>query len=164
VDQQVSIRNRFEVTLSEIEVKFIEAVVQTKVAYDAEGGKAKNLKVGERTPQRMLNAAGAELAFGKLFNLYVDFSRRYRWYDVMLPDGRTVDIKTTTQDQGHLICDAGVVQKRIPDLFALVVGEFPTFEFRGVIAGDIFIQEVNKRDFGHGACYAVEQNKLCLEL
>ena len=157
-------KDRFEITLSEIEVKYVEAVVEMKAAYDIQCGKSMNLKVGEKTKQRMLNSTGAELAFAKLCNVYVDFTRRYRWYDVILPDGRTVDIKHTDQDRGHLICNASGIQKRIPDLFALMVGEFPTFEFRGVIVGEIFIQEANLKDLGHGPCYAVEQGRLSLDL
>ena len=154
----------YEVTLSELESRYVELVVEKKIAYDREGGKVGNWKVGQMTKKKMLNSTGAELAFGKLFNVYVDFSRRYRSYDLRMPDGRSVDVKHTDQDRGRLIATLETAHKPIPDLFALMVGEFPTFEFRGVIPGDIFISEKNVADLGHGPCYAVDQSRLSLEV
>lgn len=159
----VANRNRYEVTLGDTEMRLVEAVVNVRMAHDREWGNP-GWDFGEKTWHKMLNFTGAELAFGKLFNVYVDFDRRYRWYDVKLSDGRTVDVKFTNQDQGHLIVSLDVAKRRIPDLFALMAGGFPTFEFRGIVPGEVFLRPENVKDFGHGPCYALPQSRLSLDL
>ncbi len=153
----------YEITLGEAEIRYIEAVVDLKEAYDRQCGKPLNLKVGEKTRRRLLNFTGAELAFAKLFNVYMDFTRRFRWYDVLLPGGKTVDIKHTDQDSGRLLVRADE-RKKVPDLFVLMVGEFPTFEFRGAIPGNVLVRRENLRDLGHGPCYVAEQSRLSLDV
>jgi hypothetical protein len=158
-----TVKNAYIVTLGEVEIRYIEAVVDAKIRYDQECRKVINLKSGEKTRRRLLNFTGAELAFAKIFNVYMDFTRRYRYYDVILPNGGKVDIKHTDQDRGHLI--AGIeAHKSIADWYALMVGEFPTFEFRGAILGEVFIMEDNIRDLGHGPCYVVGQERLILSV
>ena len=153
----------YEVTLGEAEIRYIQAVVDLKIRYDQECGKVINLKSGEKTKRRLLNFTGAELAFAKIFNVYMDFTRRYRYYDVSFRNGVTVDVKHTDQDRGHLI--AGIeAHKAIADWYALMVGEFPTFEFRGAIPGEVFIGEGNIKDLGHGPCYVVGQERLILNV
>jgi hypothetical protein len=153
-----------EITLGGAEIRYVHIVVDLKVNYDRECRKVIEPKYGGKSRRRMLNFTGAELAFAKMFNIYMDFGRRFRSYDVVLPDGRTVDVKHTDQDQGRLVASMETSKRQIPNLFALMVGEFPSFEFRGAIPGKIFIQECNIKDLGHGPCYAIDQSRLSLDM
>ncbi len=155
-------RNRFEITLSQVEIQYVKFVAEMRISYDRECEKIGNWKSGNKTREKLLNPIGAELAFCKAFNLYPDFSRRFKWYDATLPDGRTVDVKHTDQDRGHLIAALNSSKKRLVDLYVLMVGEFPTYEFRGVIPAEVFIRKENVKDLGHGPCYAVDQSRLSL--
>ena len=113
-----------EITLGGAEIRYVHIVVDLKVNYDRECGKVIEPKYGGKSRRKMLNFTGAELAFAKMFNIYMDFGRRFRSYDVVLPDGRTVDVKHTDQDQGRLVASLETSRRQIPDLFALIVEEF----------------------------------------
>ena len=46
------------------------------------------------------------------------------------------------------------------DYFVLMVGEFPSYEFKGYIESEELIQEKNIIDLGHGPGYGIEQERL----
>ena len=108
-----------------------------------------------------LEGYGAELAFCKLFNVYPDMSivadpSADRTGDAIWM-GKTVDVKTTKYKTGRLLA---VRWKQKKDLYALMVGTFPKYEFRGMATGDKLIRQENLTDLGHGEGYALGQHQL----
>tara|TARA_Y100000588_G_C14144100_1_gene877513 strand:+ start:157 stop:624 length:468 start_codon:yes stop_codon:yes gene_type:complete len=107
-----------------------------------------------------INGAAGELAFCKMFNCFPHF-------DVDGPDcgvdatgknGTRVQIKTTTLKNGRLISSPRHMNRA--DVFVLMTGECPTFEFRGYCRARDLFMESNLTDLGHGPVYAVPQSKL----
>jgi hypothetical protein len=46
------------------------------------------------------------------------------------------------------------------DLFALMVGEFPIYEFKGFMKRDELLQEKRLGSLGHGPTYIAKQDEL----
>ena len=108
-----------------------------------------------------LEGYGAELAFCKLFNVYPDMSivadpAADRTGDAIWM-GKTVDVKTSKYKTARLLA---VRWKKKKDLYALMVGTFPKYEFRGMATGDELIRQENLIDLGHGEGYALSQHQL----
>jgi hypothetical protein len=106
----------------------------------------------------------SELAFCRLFNLYPDldaFNENPPSYDVVLHDGRTVDVKCTVYENGRLIVAAS--KNLTVDLFALMIGKMPAYRFAGFATGFDLMHPDRLTDYGHGAIYAMEQNELEIE-
>ena len=122
----------------------------------------KDRKVGSKEGGDMdLDGFGAELAFCRLMNCYPDMEIRENPSDDEQGDailnGLAVDVKQTHYRRGKLLA---VRWKEPKDLYALMVGTFPTYEFRGMATGDELINESNLIDLGHGEGYALTQDKL----
>lgn len=62
--------------------------------------------------------------------------------DTVLQDGRTVDVKVTQYKNGKLLVKALDRHKNgLPDMYALMIGKFPEYEFAGWISSTEVIQE-----------------------
>jgi len=153
----------YEITLNSFEMELVKMVVKQRLRL----GDARGLKT-DKDMEKQLNFVGAELAFAKLFNIYMDFGRQYRAYDHVMTlryPGRTedvtIDVKHTHQERGHLT--ANIETKEVCDFYVLMVGQFPTFVYRGCIPGDVFIREENIKQLGAWRGYAVEQHRLSIE-
>ncbi len=129
----------------------------------------KNSKIGGQSDAETdLEGIGAEFGFSKLFNLYPDLTISTRSStagqddgDVTLRDGRSVDIKATKYRTGKLV--AVPWKKPKVDLFALMVGTFPKYEFKGFMKSEELLSEKRLGTLGHGPTYIAQQNEL-LEL
>ena len=91
-----------------------------------------------------IEGAAGELAFSKLFNVYpplvVVSGGDFPLFEVRLPDGRRVDVKTTKYDDGKLVVAKYKGDKGGVQLYALLTGEFPgPWTYRGVMAQDELI-------------------------
>lgn len=105
----------------------------------------------------------SELAFAKLFNLYPDFTIHPRSSstdlgDVKLPNGKTVDVKTTDRPDGRLL--APTWKNANVDYYALIIGYYPEFEFKGFMIKEELINPKRLGDLGHGLTYIAEQHEL----
>jgi hypothetical protein len=119
-------------------------------------------KIGNQSEEITdLEGIGAEIAFCKNFNVWLDtdIGEERPDFDVVLKDGRKVDIKTTRYESGHLIANRKKA-KHPPDAYALMVGTFPRYRFAGSISAARLLQEKNLVDFGYGLTYAVSQDEL----
>lgn len=88
-----------------------------------------------------INGVAGELAFAKAFNLWPDLdSSGPCVVDVTLPDGRTVDIKTTPVIGGNLIAN---LKAHKTDFLALVECQDHTF----TIVGIALTSEVEKPEY-----------------
>jgi len=111
-----------------------------------------------------INGFGAELAFCKLTDSKFDSTtnpdeNHFLKDDAVLADGRTVDVKTTRYKTGKLIIRVGKEEKKV-DLYALMIGEFPKFTFRGWITYDDVIQDENIEQLPQGKSYVKTQDEL----
>ena len=91
----------------------------------------------------------SEIAFCKLFNLYprvFDLAPRSSCKntddgDADMHDGRVVDVKTTTRENGRLLACHWKAKSCVVDVFALLTGKCPTYTFRGFMtAPDLFLE------------------------
>ena len=73
-------------------------------------------------------------------------------------DGLRIDVKTTTLSYGKLLCAKW--KNDAVDLYALMTGHFPTYEFRGVASADRLKREENLTKMSRGQVYALEQSAL----
>ena len=114
--------------------------------------------------QMNLNGFGAELAFCRLCAVEFDSSTiqkesHFNKVDAILKDGSTVDVKNTIYPNGKLIVRTGKESKRV-DIYALVIGTFPVFEFSGWSSYIDIIQPKLIEDLGWGPAYCLPQNSL----
>ena len=106
-----------------------------------------------------LHSVGSEIAFCKRFFLYPDLDVDPRPYDVMLPNGITVDVKQTKLERGRLLCETR--KRNYPaDIYFLVIGTFPKYRMVGWASKQELLQDFNLVDLGYGPSYGMEQNEL----
>ena len=115
-----------------------------------------------------LDGFAAELAFCRIFHCEPDLSvtPRAGGYDTVLSDGRTVDVKNVNKQYRQFFLNVKKTKaNQSTNLYALVTGTFPNYEFRGWIeSSELFIPE-NIKDFGYGPgkeAYSVSETKLKL--
>lgn len=112
-----------------------------------------------------LQGIAGEFAFCKLFNLFPDMLTHARsaqagedFGDAVLHDGRRVDIKTTHYPHGRLIVASWA--KPVVDLYALMIGVYPDYEFKGFIAAREMVRESRLTDLGRGPSFVADQAEL----
>ena len=149
------------------EVRLAKAVAEARFRSNREAGVA-NSKVGEQSDDYTdLNGFGAELAFCHLFRCCPDFTIEPRSSqkgedtksDTILVTGHTVDVKQTKYLTGRLLAVPWKNYKSV-DLFALMVGEVPSFAFKGFMSSGDLVHPSRLTDLGHGPTYAADQYEL----
>lgn len=107
-----------------------------------------------------LQGIGAEMYFAKTFNLYPDFAVGHAPpYDAILPDGRTIDIKATKWKNGHLLAAPWKKKKELPDVYVLIVGQFPEYRIAGWMTADELLRE-ERMSVGKMTGYVAGQEEL----
>ncbi len=155
-------RPEFVVTLNEAEQKIARYLGQARQANNERRGLAET-KVSKRPNVEIhIQGAGAELAFCRLYNAYPNFEiDNYDSPDVILHDGRTLDVKTTEHTEGRLLLNPSKIQKRkLADVYALMVGTLPIYRFAGwFLLNEIMADERWDR-FMPSPCYSADQGTL----
>ena len=110
------------------------------------------------------NGFGAELAFCRLCGITFDSStiekeNHFSKVDATLPDGTSIDVKTTVYKNGKLIVRHGK-EKKVVDIYVLMTGTFPTFTFCGWASYAEIIKIENTENLGWGNAYSLSQSKL----
>lgn len=110
------------------------------------------------------NGFGAELSFCKIAQSKFDCTtiqkdNHFLKADTILNNGLSVDVKTTKYNSGKLLVRIGK-EKKVVDLFALMIGTYPTYKFIGYAKFDEIINQENIMDLGWGKGYALPQEKL----
>lgn len=121
-----------------------------------------NNKIGPQSNEQTdLEGIAAEIAFCKMFNVYPDFQLDTRpYYDAILPNGITVDVKATSHPHGRLLAVLNKASNP-PQLYALMIGEFDTgYTFKGFYPSKKLLQECNIKNLGYGPTYAIDQKFL----
>jgi len=123
-----------------------------------------NKKIGKQSNEMTdLEGFGGELAFCKGFNTFPDFTIWVRGTetdvgDTVLSNGMSVDVKTTVYPAGMLT--AALWKNETVDLFALMVGTFPAYVFKGFFEREKLMRKDKIGDLGHGPLFMVEQSEL----
>lgn len=79
--------------------------------------------------------------------------------DVVLSDGRVVDVKVTKYRNGRLLVPLWKKDSNV-DVYALMIGECPVYRFVGMVAAEEVYCDDKICDLGYGPTYAVEQEAL----
>jgi hypothetical protein len=107
-----------------------------------------------------LNGYGGEFAFCKLFNIMPDtsivFSKKRASYDCE-KYGFKIDVKTTHYVNGHLCLGIWMKDKEGANCFALMIGDFPKYEFKGFCSRERALSEQYIKDKGKGDSYFIPQ-------
>ena len=141
--------------------------------YIAKQRKKHNLEIGVTPPkvgpddqEYLLNieldGIGGELAFCKMVNVYPDLTTQPRsgGHDCMYTT-YTIDVKTTRHKRGNLIVPAFKINHNLlPDIYALLISDFPTFQYMGWQWAREVITQENLKDLGYGPTYFYEVGKL----
>ena len=102
-----------------------------------------------------------EMAFSKYYNLHHDltFNPRTGGADFVMPDKRTLDVKTAKKDHHRLLVPSCKKEdSRKSDLYFLVTGTFPYFTMKGYATHEeVFANPINDVP---QPCYGLEQSKL----
>ena len=134
-----------------------------KARYEcARGNSVENRKIGPQSNwETDLNGIGSEFAFCKMINVYPDMSiyPRKGGHDCVTHKNKKINVKSTKYKTGRLLTKMDTNPKD-SDYFVLMVGEFPSYEFKGYIESEELIQEKNIIDLGHGPGYGIEQERL----
>jgi hypothetical protein len=149
-------------TLNNAEQWLTKALAKARMASNKQAGVTER-KLCDQAPEEInLNGIGAEIAFCKELNIYPDISVEqpgdFHIADATLPDGRTVDVKTTKYDAGLLYSVKWKTTK--VDLFALVVGEFPTYRVVGMMESTELLRPDRLVDLGFGEGFGAKQEEL----
>lgn len=154
------------INLTNEEVKICQYIAKRRQATAREHG-VTDRKIGNQSNNFTdENGFGGEFAFCKLFNVMPDFwvknpNTDLPKYDVKLPCGLKIDVKTTKYETGRLVVakwKAGDV-----DCYALMTGTMPTYTLRGFFTKEATMKDCNLQNLGHGEGYVVPQ-ALLLEL
>jgi hypothetical protein len=129
--------------------------------------RSSNVKDVKHGPQSAevtdLQGVGAEIAFAKMVNAFPDTSIHVRSAGEDKGDvsanGKKIDVKATVHENGMLIAQLSKKPGAV-DFFALMVGEFPKFSYRGAARESELLQECRITKIGKGEVYAMRQWEL----
>jgi hypothetical protein len=166
-----NIKINTEVTLISSEASIAKKVGEKRQVENDQVNVVSRKKGWKSEVETNIAGVSAEFAFCKLFNIFPDMtttprSKEVDKGDAMLPNGMTVDVKTTHLPNGTLMCPNYKADGVIFDLYALMVGEHPSFIFKGFIRGKDFFSDkyltriLSKGSGGYNWCYKVEQKDL----
>lgn len=104
----------------------------------------------------------SELAWFKQRGVFPDMSLKPRrgGPDDVLPDGRTVDIKSTWRSDGQLVAKANSRQQQKHDMFVLAIVQENVVDFVGYATGNELICEETIQSLGHGPSHVLPQERL----
>jgi hypothetical protein len=111
--------------------------------------------------QMCIDGVITEYAVAKVLNLNFDLNCDFRKFgaDLTLPDGRTIDVKSTYTAGGNLNAVKWSVEKPC-DFFVLTEIRASHVRIVGAIGRDAFLRPEHLVDVGRGAFYSVPQSAL----
>jgi len=150
----------FKVTLDKTEQDIAESLAKRRYNAARKAG-VTNAKIGPQSNHLTdLEGIGSEFAFCKLLNLFPDLTvgARKGGHDCMMFSHK-VDVKATKYKTGRLLARTSKAMED-SDLYALMIGEFPTYTFAGWAWNHELLKEENIIDLGHGKGFALSQDQL----
>lgn len=111
-----------------------------------------------------LEGVAGEMAFAKLKNLCPDLGAlpRSGGHDFLTQDGKTLDVKTTSLDEGNLLVSESKAAAP-SDFYVLMTGQFPNYRYVGWASSKKVFREENLVDLGYGSCFRVMREDLVTE-
>ncbi len=148
------------VVLNKVEQRLVEFVAKQRYKHDRDVGAQATVYGNEGSLEREINSVGAEVAFCKHQNIWPDLDpNHFGIEDSLLPNAKLVDVKTTTRHNGRLLVKA-IQRKGVSDLYAMMVGTFPTYRFAGWMKhSELIVDERIDKKLPHPA-YAANQSEL----
>ena len=105
--------------------------------------KLENQKAGPQSDRiTELQGVAGEMVVARLYNVYPDFADTPGTHDLVI-NGRTVDVKTTSYEGGHLQVKNTACFTRGAEVYMLVIGKFPEYRIAGWVPNHIIIDSVN---------------------
>lgn len=153
-----------QITLDSYERKIVTEIAMDRQKNNIDRG-SRSFKMGGGDDLLInIEGTGGEFAFCKIQNIYPDMTIDHPIpFDCYIKGHGYIDVKTTKKRFGMLL--VGTWKSRsIPDYYALMVGEFPTYEFKGFFPGEEVFKPENLVNLGHGETYGIEQDRLKMEL
>ena len=147
------------ITLNEAEQRLAKFIALGRINA-ARSNHVTDCKMGHQSGEQTdLDGIAAEIAFCKIHNVYPDLNIIERpAADCILHNGAAIDVKTTRYASGRLL--AVRWKKPNVDMFALMIGEFPSYRYAGSMTASELLKDERLRDFGHGLGYAADQSEL----
>jgi hypothetical protein len=151
------------VELNEVEQRLTKHIAKQRYLNNRDNN-VTNARIGDQTDiETDRNGFGAEMAFCKLFNVFPDLSIFTRTAsedngDAILHIQKTVDVKTTKYPNGKLL--AVTWKEHNVDLYALMIGEFPKYTFRGFMDTHELLKPSRIGSLGYGETYIASQDEL----
>lgn len=144
------------VTLNSIEQAVVKHLAKRRIEHDRSVGARATIYHGAQALENEVDSLGAEFAYCKLMNCYPDTDPgHFSPFDARLRDGRTVDVKSTRRHNGRLLVK--MKSRDLPDLYALMVGSFPSYRLAGhITAMELVRQERIDRSLPHPAYVATQ--------
>jgi hypothetical protein len=128
---------KYVITLNNADRALAEYVAKERRKSARLNGATDNQYSSQPKEEIELQGFGGELAFCRMFSCEPDtsigaeFANHLKNRGDTLLRGKWVDIKNTTHDQGHMLVPNYKRVGTAADWFALMVGTFPDYEFRG---------------------------------
>ena len=150
-----------EVTLNAAEQRLARHLAKERLAFNVRVG-SKNLRVDDRDDlASTLEGVAAEIAFCRIVNVFPDTGiGNHDHADAYTTEFGSVDVKTTKRLDGQLLALLSKRDKKLPDAYALMLGEFPTYRFAGWTTADELINDERIKDLGHGKTFVMAQADL----
>ena len=153
-----------QITLDKHEQEIVRGIALARHNNNIERG-SRDFKMGNEDDLLInIEGTGGEFAFCKLQNIYPDMTINHPIpFDCYIKGHGFIDVKSTKKTNGMLL--VGTWKSRsIPDYYALMVGEFPSYEFKGFFPGEEVFNDENLVNLGHGTTYGISQDRLKMEL
>lgn len=152
-----------QIILSKEEQKICEYIGKSRYLINREKG-VTDKKIGNKDNKSMDDDGfGGEFAFCKLFNLMPDFlvqvtQTNKNDYDAIIFNCIKIDVKTTPVITGRLLTPLWKVDE--VDCYALMVGEMPSYTFKGFMLRENLKQDKRIGSLGYDKGYIAKQHEL----
>jgi len=130
-----------EIELTPIEQEIVKMVSVARFEHARKNKYKATIYNGTPAMKNETDSYGAEVAYCRLMNVYPDFViEKTPWFDATLRDGSKVDVKQTKYKGGKLMAKHKP-REGIPDLYALMIGVFPSYRYVGELRGEELLTE-----------------------
>lgn len=150
------------ILLSDVEQRICRHIAKRRHEINRQNGVLNSKKGTQSDELTDLEGFAGELAFCKMFNVFPDLEIKVTNQNTDDGDckllGLRVDIKTTKYLNGRLICSTW--KNNNTDIFALIVGTFPKYTFKGFMSYADLCRPERIKDLGHGNVYCASQDEL----
>jgi hypothetical protein len=153
------------ITLNEIEQKICQGIANKRYENNRNKG-VQDRKIGKQSnAETDLEGIASEMSFCKIFNVFPDLSVEVRSVtadagDAVLHSGQSVDVKATKYPTGKLIAVPWKEKNSKVSLYALMVGQFPTYTFKGFMRKEELLRAERLGSLGYDECFIAKQHEL----